>query len=75
MASGRSGGVQFGCADKVKSIPGSVGYVKYKYALKANIPQAAVLNPTGRFVKASMDTIARRAARPSRRAGITFRLL
>jgi phosphate transport system substrate-binding protein len=45
-------------ADKVKNIPGSIGYVEYQYALKANIPQAAVLNPAGRFVKASMDTIA-----------------
>ena len=45
-------------ADKVKNIPGSIGYVEYQYALKANLPQAAVLNPVGRFVKASMDTIA-----------------
>jgi phosphate transport system substrate-binding protein len=45
-------------ADKVKNIPGSIGYVEYQYAVKANIPQAAVLNPAGRFVKASMDTIA-----------------
>jgi phosphate transport system substrate-binding protein len=44
--------------DKVKSIPGSIGYVEFQYAVKANIPQAAVLNPAGRFVKASMDTIA-----------------
>ena len=45
-------------ADKVKNIPGSIGYVEYQYALKANIPQATVLNPAGRFVKASMETIA-----------------
>ena len=45
-------------ADKVKNIPGSIGYVEYQYALKANIPQAAVLNPAGRFVKASTETIA-----------------
>ena len=45
-------------ADKVKGIPGSIGYVEYQYAVKANIPQAAVLNPAGRFVKASMETIA-----------------
>jgi phosphate transport system substrate-binding protein len=44
-------------ADKVKNTPGSIGYVEYQYALKANIPQAAVLNQGGRFVKASMDTI------------------
>jgi phosphate transport system substrate-binding protein len=44
-------------ADKVKNIPGSIGYVEYQYAVKANIPQAALLNPAGRFVKASMETI------------------
>jgi phosphate transport system substrate-binding protein len=44
--------------DKVNSISGSIGYVEFQYAVKANIPQAAVLNPAGRFVKASMDTIA-----------------
>jgi phosphate transport system substrate-binding protein len=32
--------------------------VEYQYALKGNIPQAAVLNPAGRFVKASIETIA-----------------
>jgi phosphate transport system substrate-binding protein len=45
-------------ADKVKDTPGSIGYVEYQYALKGNIPQAAVLNPAGRFVKASIETIA-----------------
>lgn len=45
-------------ADKVKNVSGSIGYVEYQYAVKANIPQAAVLNPAGRFVKASMETIA-----------------
>jgi phosphate transport system substrate-binding protein len=45
-------------ADKVKDTRGSIGYVEYQYALKGNIPQAAVLNPAGRFVKASIETIA-----------------
>jgi phosphate transport system substrate-binding protein len=45
-------------AEKVKNISGSLGYVEYQYAVKANIPQATVLNPGGRFVKASMETIA-----------------
>jgi phosphate transport system substrate-binding protein len=45
-------------ADKVKNISGSIGYVEYQYAVKAGIPQATVLNPAGKFVKASMDTIA-----------------
>jgi phosphate transport system substrate-binding protein len=45
-------------ADKVKNISGSIGYVEYQYAVKGNIPQAAVLTPSGKFVKASTETIA-----------------
>ena len=45
-------------ADKVKSNPGSIGYVEYQYAVKNNIAQAAVSNPAGKFVKASADSIA-----------------
>jgi phosphate transport system substrate-binding protein len=45
-------------ADKVKNTSGAIGYVEYQYAVKAGIPQAAVLNPAGRYVKASMETIA-----------------
>src|SRR5580700_6781622 len=44
-------------ADKVKSIPGSIGYVEYQYAVKANLSQATVLNPAGKFVKASEKSI------------------
>jgi len=45
-------------ADKVKKNAGSIGYVEYQYAVKGNIPQAAVLNPGGKFVKASTESIA-----------------
>jgi phosphate transport system substrate-binding protein len=44
-------------ADKVKSIPGSLGYVEYQYAVKSNLSQAAVLNSAGKFVKASTESI------------------
>ena len=44
-------------ADKVKSIPGSIGYVEYQYAVKGGISQAAVLNPAGNFVKVSAASI------------------
>src|SRR6202162_1027772 len=44
-------------ADKVKNTPGSIGYVEYQYAAKNNIPQAAVLNASGKFVKASAETL------------------
>ena len=45
-------------ADKVKNSPGSIGYVEYQYAVKGNIPQAAVQNRAGKFVKASTETMA-----------------
>jgi phosphate transport system substrate-binding protein len=44
-------------ADKVKNSPGSIGYVEYQYAVKGGIPQAAVLNRAGKFVKASTESM------------------
>ena len=44
-------------ADKVKNSHGSIGYVEYQYAVKGGIPQVAVLNPAGNFVKASPESI------------------
>lgn len=40
-------------ADKVKGQPGAIGYVELQYAVKGNIPYAAVQNPAGKFVRAS----------------------
>jgi phosphate transport system substrate-binding protein len=45
-------------ADKVKSNSGSIGYVEYQYAVKNNIPEAAVLNRAGKFVRASTASMA-----------------
>jgi phosphate transport system substrate-binding protein len=45
-------------ADKVKSQPGSIGFVELQYATKGNISQVAVQNPAGKFVKASSQTTA-----------------
>jgi phosphate transport system substrate-binding protein len=44
-------------ADKVTSSPGSIGYVEYRYAVKGNIPQAAVMNRAGQFVRASGESM------------------
>jgi len=44
-------------ADKVKASPGSIGYVEYQYAVKGNVSQVAVLNPAGKFVRASAESI------------------
>jgi len=45
-------------AEKVKNTIGSIGYVEYQYAVKGSIPQVAVLNPAGKFVHASAESIA-----------------
>lgn len=45
-------------AEKVRNSPGSIGYIESQYAVKGSIPQAAVLNPAGRFVTASAESIA-----------------
>ena len=44
-------------ADAVRDEPGSIGYVELRYAMERHLPQAAVLNLSGRFVKASAETI------------------
>ena len=45
-------------ANKGKNTPGAIGYVEYQYAVKNGISQAAVSNSSGKFVKASMESIA-----------------
>ncbi len=45
-------------AQKVKTTPGAVGYVEYQYAVKDSVSQAAVLNVSGRYVRASAESIA-----------------
>jgi phosphate transport system substrate-binding protein len=44
-------------AEKVKAVPGAIGFVEYQYAAKNNIQQALVLNSAGKFVKASSRTL------------------
>ncbi len=45
-------------ADKVKSEPGSVGYVELQYARDNNLAFGAVQNAAGKFVKAAPETLA-----------------
>ena len=44
-------------ADKVKAEVGAIGYVEAQYAIKAGLPMGLVLNPAGKFVKASDASI------------------
>lgn len=47
----------FDMADRVKNSPGSIGYVEYRYAVESDLPQIAVLNPAGRFVETSTESM------------------
>ena len=44
-------------ADRVRQQSGSIGYVELAYAIKSGLAQAEVLNPAGKFVKATAATI------------------
>jgi phosphate transport system substrate-binding protein len=44
-------------ADRVKSNPGAIGYVELQYANDNNITHASVLNPAGKFVRATTGSI------------------
>jgi phosphate transport system substrate-binding protein len=44
-------------ADKVKNTPGALGYVELQYADDNGITHASVLNPAGKFVKATATSI------------------
>jgi phosphate transport system substrate-binding protein len=44
-------------ADKVKDEAGAIGYGELQYAVKDNIAYGRVLNPAGKYVKASAETI------------------
>jgi phosphate transport system substrate-binding protein len=44
-------------ADKVKSAPGTLGYVELQYADDNQITHASILNPAGKFVKATAESI------------------
>jgi phosphate transport system substrate-binding protein len=44
--------------EKVKSEVGSIGFVELQYTVKSNASTVAILNPAGKFVKASTESIA-----------------
>jgi phosphate transport system substrate-binding protein len=44
-------------AEKVKTESGAIGYGELQYAVKLNVAYGRVLNPAGKYVKASAETI------------------
>ena len=46
-----------GVVEKVSSTPNSIGYVELIYAIQHQVSFAAVRNPAGQFIKASLESI------------------
>jgi phosphate ABC transporter phosphate-binding protein len=51
-----------GVAEAVAKAPNSIGYVELIYAIQHQLSYAAVQNPSGRFIRASLDSITAAAA-------------
>jgi phosphate ABC transporter phosphate-binding protein len=51
-----------GVAEAVAKAPSSIGYVELIYAIQHQLSYAAVQNPSGRFIRASLDSITAAAA-------------
>ncbi len=51
-----------GVAEQVAKTPNSIGYVELIYAIQHQLSYAAVENPSGRFIKADLDSITIAAA-------------
>jgi phosphate transport system substrate-binding protein len=51
-----------GVSGLVKQTPGSIGYVELAYAVKNNLPYAALKNKAGVFVNASLESVTSAAA-------------
>jgi phosphate transport system substrate-binding protein len=51
-----------GVAGMVKQTPGAIGYVELIYAISNNMAYGSVQNPSGAFVRASLDSVTAAAA-------------
>jgi phosphate transport system substrate-binding protein len=63
-----------GVAGLVKQTPGSLGYVELVYALQNQIPNGAVQNAGGEFVKASIPSVTAAAAAAAKAMPADFRV-
>jgi phosphate transport system substrate-binding protein len=54
---GISAATNEGVARLVQQTPNSIGYIELIYAIQSQLSYAAVRNPSGQFVKATLDTI------------------
>jgi phosphate transport system substrate-binding protein len=63
-----------GVSGTVKQTPYSIGYVELVYAIKNNMPSAAVKNQAGVYVKASLETVSSAAAGAATEMPADFRV-
>jgi phosphate transport system substrate-binding protein len=63
-----------GVSGLIKQTPDSIGYVELIYALQNNIAFGLVQNPDGKFVKASLESVAAAAAGASKSMPDDFRV-
>jgi phosphate transport system substrate-binding protein len=63
-----------GVSGTVKQTPYSIGYVELVYAIKNNMPSAAVKNQAGVYVKASLETVSSAAAGAAKEMPADFRV-
>jgi phosphate transport system substrate-binding protein len=63
-----------GVAGQVKQTPGAIGYVELIYALQNNISFGSVQNASGKFLKASLDSVTAAAAGAAANMPADFRV-
>jgi phosphate transport system substrate-binding protein len=63
-----------GVSGLVTQTPGAIGYVELIYALQTKIPFAAVENSSGKFLKASLDSVTAAAAGAAQSMPADFRV-
>jgi phosphate transport system substrate-binding protein len=63
-----------GVAAIVSQTPGAIGYVELIYALQTKSPYAQVQNASGKFVKASIDTVTAAASAAAKQMPADFRV-
>jgi len=47
-----------GMTEQIKQVPGAIGYVELVYAVQQNLPFASVKNAAGKYVAASIESVA-----------------
>jgi phosphate transport system substrate-binding protein len=63
-----------GVSGQVKQTPGAIGYVELVYATQNNIAYGAVQNASGKFLKASFDSVTAAAAGAAKSMPADFRV-